>query len=49
MPLFEILFPLDWQHHLLTIAALGTGNTDILWALRCIVLAALAQGLTTRE
>ena len=31
------------------IAALGTGNTDILWALAGIVLGALAQGLTTRE
>ncbi len=31
------------------IAALGTGNTDILWALGGIVLGALAQGLTARE
>jgi uncharacterized membrane protein YedE/YeeE len=31
------------------IAALGTGNIDILWALGGIVLGALAQGLTTRE
>jgi len=31
------------------IAALGTGNTDILWALGGIVLGALAQGLLARE
>ena len=31
------------------IAALGTGNTDILWALGGIVLGALAHGLTTRD
>ena len=31
------------------IAALGTGNTDILWALGGIVLGALAHGLTARE
>lgn len=30
------------------IAALGTGNTDILWALGGIVLGALAQGLNAR-
>lgn len=30
------------------IAALGTGNTDILWALGGIVLGALAHGLTSR-
>ena len=39
MPLLEILFPLDWQHHLLAIAALGHRHTDILWALGGIVLA----------
>ena len=31
------------------IAALGTGNTDILWALGGIGLGALAHGLTTRD
>lgn len=31
------------------IAALGTGNTDILWALGGIVLGGLAHGLTTRD
>lgn len=31
------------------IAALGTGNTDILWALGGIALGSLAQGLTTRN
>ena len=31
------------------IAALGTGNTDILWALAGTVLGALAHGLTARE
>ena len=31
------------------IAALGTGNTDILWALGGIVLGALVQGLTARD
>jgi uncharacterized membrane protein YedE/YeeE len=31
------------------IAALGTGNTDILWALGGIVLGAWAQGLLARE
>ena len=31
------------------IAALGTGNTDILWALGGIVLGALAHGLTARD
>lgn len=31
------------------IAALGTGNTDILWALGGIVLGALAHGLSTRD
>ncbi|WP_350297015.1 hypothetical protein [Limnohabitans sp. Rim8] len=49
MTLTNTLLPFGWQHHLLAIAALGTGNTDILWALRGIVLGALAQGLTARE
>lgn len=31
------------------IAALGTGNTDIYWALGGIVLGAFVQGLTSRE
>ena len=31
------------------IAALGTGNTDILWALGGIVLGALGHGLTARN
>jgi len=31
------------------IAALGTGNTDILWALSGIVLGGLGQGLTARD
>lgn len=31
------------------IAALGTGNTDILWALGGILLGALAHGLTSRD
>ena len=31
------------------IAALGTGNTDILWALGGIVLGGLAHGLTARD
>ena len=31
------------------IAALGTGNTDILWALAGIVLGGLAHGLSARE
>ena len=31
------------------IAALGTGNTDILWALGGIVLGGLTHGLTTRD
>lgn len=31
------------------IAALGTGNTDILWALAGIALGALAHGLTARN
>lgn len=31
------------------IAALGTGNTDILWALLGIVLGALTHGLTTKN
>ena len=31
------------------IAALGTGNTEVLWALAGTVLGALAQGLTARD
>ena len=31
------------------IAALGTGNTDVVWALGGIVLGALAHGLTSRD
>ena len=31
------------------LAALGTGNTEVLWALLGIVLGGLAQGLTARE
>ncbi len=31
------------------IAALGTGNTDVLWALAGIVLGGLAHGLTARD
>lgn len=31
------------------IAALGTGNTDVLWALGGMVLGALVQGLTARD
>ena len=31
------------------IAALGTGNTDILWALGGIALGALVHGLTSRD
>ena len=31
------------------IASLGTGNTDILWALAGIVLGGLAQGLSSRD
>jgi hypothetical protein len=30
-------------------AALGTGNTDILWALGGIVLGAVVHGLTSRD
>ncbi len=49
MTVINTLFPLGWQDYLLTIAALGTGNTDILWALGGIVLGTWAQGLTKRE
>ena len=31
------------------IAALGTGNTEVIWALVGIVMGGLAQGLTTRD
>jgi uncharacterized membrane protein YedE/YeeE len=32
-----------------TLAALGTGNTEVLWALAGVVLGALAHGLTARD
>ena len=31
------------------LAALGTGNTEVLWALAGVVLGGLAQGLTARD
>jgi len=31
------------------LAALGTGNTEVLWALAGIVLGALAHGLSARD
>jgi hypothetical protein len=38
IPFFKTLFLLGWQYYLLGVAALGTGNTDILFALGGIVL-----------
>jgi hypothetical protein len=31
------------------LAALGTGNTEVLWALAGVVLGGLAHGLTARD